>query len=429
MSSGAEIVETDSQCTIGPEDRLSRLPPELLERIFELAFEEGPDPKGPASRALLPFDRAARFKGVTIHEPDGYVRLLDLVTRRPDIGGLVKKLECSYEANLRSDFPFLQLFTLLSNLSALCICDEYPPPIAEFTFTAAFPLAVPHLKAFNIEMSYDMVDGWAPARYRHLAALPYLTDLVIRLECSPINLAAIGLTDETYTFPCLLSLELASGFYQRPPDETVPMIKACPSLRTLVLVNWEVADYTQALSAAPSSLEHLALGVAVDCEVLEWDTQPVAVDTLLPRFPHLTALHLGPGMFSQTTLLKNLQHLPALSSISFGALAAAGSNLLHRLVSGQSRLPSLKHLKLDMYCLLHSRGTPEQPVFSLYCGWTGMWRYYDPTADPQQLEPDEAAALVAAAAREGITVDGSVPEAAAQLAEERAKQSGQVETE
>ncbi|GAA5855361.1 hypothetical protein JCM8547_009049 [Rhodosporidiobolus lusitaniae] len=77
--------------TIGPKDRLSRLPAELLREIYELVWTGGNPPAAPLSRTLRPFDREQRFKHADVESVECFPAFLE-VLEQPELCRSIRKL-------------------------------------------------------------------------------------------------------------------------------------------------------------------------------------------------------------------------------------------------------------------------------------------------------------------------------------------------
>ncbi|GAA6014070.1 hypothetical protein JCM10207_000227 [Rhodosporidiobolus poonsookiae] len=393
----------EPQCTIGPEDRLSRLPAELLARIFEHLRSSSHGLPGPLSRALLPFDRAERFKLLAAASSPALERLAALFHTNPALPSLVHKLHCGNRvdqdlADLPIEFPFARFFSSLSRLSYLHVSGDHSKHLVDFVLSPAFSLnASPCLSSLAIGLSKAAGSSWHPMHFQHLASLATLTDLSITSNDDLVDNFALQSPAAPVTLPHITILRLDADFWTAPPSAFSSLIHACPSLRSLELTNLWHSDLHDTLTGSICpNLERLDLCIYAQPPYIPRFTAPCA--HLLPRFPGLRSVHLGAGTFNATTLPSSLSALPLLSHPSFGPHAHIPCSALLALFSGPARLRSLKRLALDMYEL--SRGWtvseagrgrlhPDHALQPLHVGPD-----WDVEVSRQTLQPSEVATVL-----------------------------------
>ncbi|GAA6014049.1 hypothetical protein JCM10207_000219 [Rhodosporidiobolus poonsookiae] len=417
----------EPQRTIGSEDRLSRLPPELLAWIFDLAYYWS-QPTGPLSRALLPFDRVKRFSGVNIDSPKNVGRLAAVFRANPTLAPLVKTVRYSSFSWTEDDDPvddpsaylsLHQVFSSLSNLSSLDIAGDKTEREITYVLSPAFASnAFPHLSSIRIDFARDSAGAWEPAHFQHLAAFPHLSSLTLTdysFSRDGVELPPLPRQAPPFVLPHITSLDLWVFHLPDGPKAASSLITACPLLRTLKLATdhcWYLPDVLK--EAVCPDIERLVLHIRPP-SILGF-SPPSPLDHLLPRFSAVKHLHLGYGLYDTTTLLANLAALPVLSSLVFGSDALITLADLSPLVLGPGRLRSLAHLSLQMYELdrgwrlwanghgqLHPRH--EEDEWHLGPGWRVQ-------VDTDQLQPDEVEGFVDEARQLGVKVDGSVVDTA-----------------
>ncbi|GAA6002610.1 hypothetical protein JCM10207_007592 [Rhodosporidiobolus poonsookiae] len=349
----------DFKSTLHPDDRLSRLPVQLLERIFELAYDDEHTTTGALSRALLPFDRVERFKEVRVDTSDELCNLADLFESKSSLPSLVKTLHYHNKeaTELPKAFPYERFFSSLSRLSSLTLkgCNHVP---ATFVLSSAFPsVASSHLFSVTLDIAEDSEAKWDPAHYQHLATIPSLKSLTI----SEVNTDYDGVffpdfPEVSSAEPALqqitsLGLSLTSRYSDR--STFTPIFSACPSLRALRITNEIGHDFFEFLEPPTSARSRtFTSGPTLDLEALL------------------------------------------------------------ELVSGVDRMPALKHLTLDMYEIelgwsMRYEGNGHLHPEHLYNKYHVASDWYMEVY-PGQIRPSEVEELEATASAQGVEVTGTV---------------------
>ncbi|GAA6020953.1 hypothetical protein JCM10207_003201 [Rhodosporidiobolus poonsookiae] len=413
----------EPQCTIGPE---------LLTRIFELAYEDGTTSTGPLSRALLPFDRIERFKVIKVESMRHLAGLVELLDQEPDLSPLIKSIDFACtdtvpgpdtdddpEAEptpLPEHFNPPRFFSSVSRLASLIVSG--PSAIFGLIVSSAFPaLSPPRLNAVTLRIPSSWKPSCHPSHFQHLGSIRTIKSLGVHLgeiegeEDIPFGDAASWLAT-----PLPHLTHLAISFWAFADGVYAGLATACPALTHLTMVDTysDSPKYTGLLPLLPITLVSLTLKAPVCfggyCE---------PCDHFLPRFSNLQELYLGEGIFSDDSLFSNLRLLPALTRFTLGLGAIVDASDLLSFVSGSTRYPSLRVLVLDVL----SNG---RRGYRLVKDGNGLL-HLDGTAETSRVAPDwtipeftglsdgifsvEAVEqLVLAGAQTGIKVEGSAIE-------------------
>ncbi|BGP19238.1 hypothetical protein JCM10213_007027 [Rhodosporidiobolus nylandii] len=376
---------TSSSPTASP---LLRLPVELLEAIFELAYEEE-KPSGPVCRALLPFYLVELYRQVEIANYDALLSFCLAIERSPELGKMVRvfKLGTKEEPAVTGvcDETFDHLLALLPRLRRLVFANLDPDLLLVFLQSYYRVPGLQRLDEFELTPWVDAenpVDDFQPEwldsleQYDHLTTLslhldePVVADLFTDLDppCLP-QIRILSLSTSLSTN--YLSLDLSCSF---------------PHLETLTITASDnCPDFRNILDEAPRGITSLFLRNAPDCD-LPTDDESAFLDTLLPRFKSLEHLELGNRMFSPDSLLAYLRTLPALRTLAFSPGAFVSDELLEFLTEDSDRPPHLKHLRLDYAECFRGKSLEDEGYrlyqcakssrFHMYPGWyIADWNY------------------------------------------------------
>ncbi|BGP15552.1 hypothetical protein JCM10213v2_003531 [Rhodosporidiobolus nylandii] len=395
----------------GGRDRLSSLPVELLERIFELAYEGEDTTTGAISRALLPFDRKERFKRVEVTSTDDFRRLVAMVKANASLGKAIRTLECcDVEDSLAapSEVDVKVFFHSLSRLSGLFLHSACPP-IQRLAFSSFYArVRPPSLASLAIVAPPSWTRPWEPSLFRHLASS--LTSLALTVHVD--NLASPDTTSPTVTLPFLTSLVLAGAHLDCPAVRR--LLEAGPNLSSVTLrTSNEEHSFLPLLALLPDALRALRLETP---GTFDSDPPVHACDTFLRRFQHLEHLYLGQSTFDPVSLPSSLAELPHLSTLGFGRAADLVPEELHEMLAGPGRLVPLRTLVLDLltpgkrgYSVDFWGSSPrlhphhsEHP-FHLASDWV-VPEYTDPFPG---FEMDDAIHLADSGAANGVKVQGT----------------------
>ncbi|GAA5855352.1 hypothetical protein JCM8547_009045 [Rhodosporidiobolus lusitaniae] len=320
------------------------MPVELLAEIFRLAYGDESRSTGPICRALLPFDRASRFRQVEVKSLEQLARLVQLVEGNKEIGTFVTSLSLrdgdAPEVTLNGVNEVLERFLpLLPRLETLSVDFVDARDVDEAVF-AALPFACPSLHTLIFPWSWP--DPSDPDLYAALAACPSLRTLELFCERADYasrhkrQIARPGSATLPFT-------SLTLGGYWLDDSGFARLANSCPLLSDLHLEHdSDDPAFDEILPALPPSLTSLYI-------VVEDAIEGPPCDHLLPRFHRLTHLYPDGPFTNPLTLADNLRRLPSLTSISFLPGCTVDADALLTLVSGPHRHPALRTLSLNLF--------------------------------------------------------------------------------
>ncbi|GAA5979431.1 hypothetical protein JCM5350_003902 [Sporobolomyces pararoseus] len=324
-------------------DHLSRLPPELLDSIFELAADTHTLATVPPSRYLEPYHRRALYRSVSIGNDETLSRLATTLHECPSSGHLIRRIiwKCDY-----SDRPFLP------TSSHLCQISETIPNLREmdfgrktesiaYLFTVSFKL-VGLSRALRV---CRFVDARLPSVLaKGLTQLPNLR----RIEISFIEWEEAENQQVTGSAPHVTEVVIKSTNYASETRISHPSKLAhfFPNA-AFVSVDLSIIDFAALLSVKP-----LLQQIPPDLRSLilrdRWNDNECdnpCIDEFLPRFPHLRHLHLDPLLYSFRNLKSTLAPLKSLVSLSLAFREHLHPSSL--LVDAVRQLPLLRSIKLE----------------------------------------------------------------------------------
>ncbi|GAA5949681.1 hypothetical protein JCM10213_001352 [Rhodosporidiobolus nylandii] len=418
-----------SEGTTGGKDRLSALPGEALERIFELAYEGEHTTTGAICRALLPYHRDEHCKRVEVRS----AHQLQLLARRLDSGLVrmkaVRRLNFALNGWDIREPAVVDLCRRLPRLGHLSFSRHCPlvDLILSPSMTARPPLL--HLTHLELAHPYDLKGEedfeqlCDPARLLPLNSFPSLTSLTL----SPFLFDEGGVDSsviqqwQVTSLPHIRTLTLVGD--QMEYNSLAGLVNACTGLQELTLFG-QTAERDAAYF--DGVLEHISVPITS----LTFRTEPPSDDSddpplfffgddLLPRLTQLKHLHFGENLRFSHALYDNLRHIPSLYSLSFAFPTILDARELRSLVSGSTRHPSLRLLTLDTVSLgrrgyrVHVDGGgvlhPKHDAADKHVApdWI-VPEYSDP--DPR-FSSSSVRALVRAGAQNGVTVQGTAVDA------------------
>ncbi|GAA5912882.1 uncharacterized protein JCM6883_004865 [Sporobolomyces salmoneus] len=325
-------------------DRLSLLPNELLDKIFDYAHTLDQPSTGPLSKRLLPFHITGIYRQMKVSKVTKFVRLAAKLNAEPHLGEGIRTLQFDTTVTLNKydevsmDSSFTPLFRRLRRLEDFRL-DH--PKIAQtfYRYLEAKPLPLrsslfPNLRSLSVV-----------GRSHRIPQFPLLV-------YSSLN-SLVHLEDENYIYPYghlqfpdgplardLTRLSITGAYAD---DVAIgSFCSRCPNLTSL-RVHSVSSHYLDLIQALPTRLTEL--------ELIEKDDDPEGsfCDHLLPRFTRLRRLHIGHTLFSEV-LATHVAHLSLLEHLELGQ-GSIPINRLYPLVSGPTRLPLLRtfHLHLIPY--------------------------------------------------------------------------------
>ncbi|GAA5980603.1 hypothetical protein JCM5350_003556 [Sporobolomyces pararoseus] len=341
-------------------DHLSRLPPELLDDIFDYAYCYSPPPHMLLSRYLLPFHQKQFYRSVKLSSSSQVSKLLASITNQPENGLSVKSLR--FNNDHRSWYPSLdaleKLFPYLPNVEMLVI---------PFGFVEVGARSQRLLSTLS-----KVTSVWtSPGRDRRdldvncfafLSALPNLC--MLNVDYWPSQQWSEGDSDMR-TSPQLQNVKYLMIWGRGAGDTSVSkLVELCPSLSTIELWTDYVDSFNPLLHLLTESLETLQLRS-------RWRTNE-PTDFELLRFTDLRYLDLDAGCYSENIHV-TLHRLPLLNWINLGGGRISPLDFIP-LVSGPTRLVNLTLITLD--CDPGTKGKVVQDPTILKDGEVDMndWR-------------------------------------------------------
>ncbi|GAA5965618.1 hypothetical protein JCM3765_004759 [Sporobolomyces pararoseus] len=338
------VVSADAEDQI---DRLSRLPPELLDKIFDHAYTPDKPPRGPLSKALLPWFTTGLYRRIKLErsEKSKFLKLVSKISSEPSLGRQIEQLhiECYGSDRRGISISRDELGRFFSSLVRLKKLDLGRIDGEVFEYLRDNPSAIssatfPSLGSLRIPNSFDLsgLTSFSALRSLHVGATwsdwrPI--EVFSRLPASTLVLSRLP------ALPHLVHLSIASPAVDG--DQTAPSLTSLyPQLSHVRLVSYS-ETLQQALPLLPPDLQQLEL---IRCEV--GDQSYHTCDHLLRRFTRLENLSMGSFIFSPN-LPTHISHLTSLQVLKVGHGAVSVDQFL-RLVTGPTRLPSLVELDLDL---------------------------------------------------------------------------------
>lgn len=340
------------------QDRLSTLPAELLEWIFELAHAEADIPskvpKGAPSRALLPHDRNGRFRRIEFFSMKSFRRFFKLVKRRRHVGAAVRELLFFLDfptlVGIRVELKeFFSLFPRLARVDAGPQCDA----ISDLLLSnegAPFPFT---LTSILLTLDCEKEHPCDPLHLLSLNHRPSISSLIVDLnDLAGFGLGEVKVAPNPSTSPLqhVTTLQLQGSWCGVPGLDA--LVNVCTSVRYLTIAcEVNEPDFYRLLPHINLPLTSLSL---VSSSMFTFFSEPVSdsdfafCDSSLPRFAStLTHLHLEQRAFDPSTLTSHLLQLPHLTSLTFGRGALPSISSLLSLVSGSTKHPTLRRLILN----------------------------------------------------------------------------------
>ena len=331
-------------------DRLSRLPPELLDSIFELAADTHTLASVPPSRYIEPYHRRALYRSVSIGNDETLSRLATTLHECPSRGHLINRIVWK---SGHSNGLFLPIKSNLVKIS------ENVPNLYEMNFESTTAI-IAHLLAVDIEL----INLVRSLRICRLIDAELSSVIVKGFSHSPnlrrVEFSFIGWDDyETEEdkqvaaiAPQVMEVVIKSTNYASEIEISDPskVLQFFPNA-AFVSVDLRLND-----SGALYSVEKLLHQIPPTLRSLilrdRWNDNPddnslVGVEELLPRFPHLQHLHLDPPLCAYHGLKSTLAPLESLVSLSLAFSRHLDPPSL--LVDAVRQLPLLSKVKLEYF--------------------------------------------------------------------------------
>ncbi|GAA6029875.1 hypothetical protein JCM8097_001091 [Rhodosporidiobolus ruineniae] len=329
-------------------NHLARLPYELLERVFDLAYAES-KPSTPLCRAFLPFYRRAVFGSNLLTSADKLGALARIFARNIVLGRFVEKLDMdvvpAFEANrlaviLPLFFPFLPRLRTI-NLGASAATLSLVMTI--LTATASHLPRLHTLKIHSLDTYSDDVLLW-----RSIAAIPTLRNLEVWLGSLPDPEAAWW---SGYSFPYLLPNITSLCFGTEQNYRSGRLFRLFPGLRELKLIEWERPNLLPVMLTGlpdPSRLVKLEVDGSGLADLGTAQPGPWSIERPLSRFNNLEFLAIEGAHSCTPTFFDVLRTLRRLSTLKLHEGVQVATEELREFVEGPRAHPSLADLTLDI---------------------------------------------------------------------------------
>ncbi|GAA6009076.1 uncharacterized protein JCM10292_002472 [Rhodotorula paludigena] len=415
-------------------DRLTALPPELLETIFELAYDSC-DPPGPICKAFLPCYCNRCFGLVLINsyaELEGFAKV---IAAKPFLGTFTRELRIDCEDDSGDDvkpdelrphdedfirlgrhLPYLETFDLTgSNRSAL---------LALSAAAASTPGFMPSLKSLTLFSPFHACfDPYHPLFLAPLHYYRHLEKLALQTACDP-DAGLTSLAPNAYPFaypPFLLitSVSVSAHFRQAPE-----LVRLLPSLQELHVDDIESdSQVPSVLEAVPNPTALRLLQIRTSKRMTYWRV-PSAVE----RFSGCQSLLLiGFCDCAEPAFFDLLRQLPLRSLEMSSFVLKTDARLLKALISGPTRHGTLEHLILNNVCgEIGKWVTLDNAALARINNDTDLPEGWEEPEWPQTCSEEAVIKLVRAAKASGVRVSGTTIEAIG-VAEACEKQRGLIE--
>ncbi|GAA6018014.1 hypothetical protein JCM11491_000031 [Sporobolomyces phaffii] len=340
-------------------DRLSLLPNELLDVIFELSYFTFPS-TAPLSKRLRPFQERQLYRSVTLRSVDQFRSLSRTLELDPARGELVSDLAIGSHSRPHNDDSRVLLDDLLSKVPNL-VTLQFPLGSSHYEAPSAAVMSrlsgVKTVIAFIVDGGPAHDSSFEVTNLASLSMLPNLNELEIR-EWPSFD-AEDHQRSVSFSFETVETLTVAGV---GADEETVlEIVNLCPNVLHLeLMVTYaDTTGFPSLLSLLPVTLRSLQLlapgAIFTPC------------DSFLPRLAGLRHLELGSD-FHTSGIHTTLAQLPNLVGFRLGN-GKVDYRGLAALVSGPSRLVDLESLILDnVRPIIHHFGNrtpgPSNPSFS-----------------------------------------------------------------
>ncbi|BGP31132.1 hypothetical protein JCM10296v2_002896 [Rhodotorula toruloides] len=397
--------QVEAHSSLASVDRLSKLPLELLQKIFDDAYATD-KPTEPLSRTLLPlFDRCV-WRDVKVVGDKRLAAFCAAFQTRPSVGRHCRSLKIEHLKSRAVSHQSLEtVFANLPNLIKLVVHDDWEmflDVLLPAGRQALFPFSST-LRHFACLCKTQRADPYNPA---YLASLASMTSLIV-LELAfqhkwPVKASRSRAHGGAVT---LASLDVLSVSVSRGPslDSLRLLLQSVPAVKKLIVEHYEPSSLVKLMAAlaAPDCLEQLALHASG----VVYGGLPIELKQLT-RLRRITFRgdfsRLGPDSSDVWRALP-------LERIEVGKKSDISAIEPSMLVDGPRKLRSLNKLKLDNVTgkagdiedidLLDEELGNTPPGWALPA-WTSSFSYMDYVV------------LKKAASKGGVAISGSVKNAA-----------------
>ncbi|GAA5961976.1 hypothetical protein JCM3765_007180 [Sporobolomyces pararoseus] len=328
-------------------DRLSSLPPELLDYIFDLAYPLGSPSTGPLSKHLLHYHILGLYRRIDLEDGAQVVALSQKVEDQPELGELVKVARFrSYGESDYLDEGEVNSFlgSNLPNLVELDLGDELNDTFQWIFSGLDFPYcgSIRHLRLAGLFCLVDLIQE-----------MPSLEILEVKYDHESIGDDILLCCYNQHCHECSLKEKKAQETLRKLSIEGDPRAGSAqqfasffslyPNLTDLTLTFDEDFIGESVMSNLVPLLPTNLVKLSLRCKYNDHDR---FIDHFLPAFTDLRHLHLGTSLFSPN-LPSHLSQLHSLETLELKYGKISLSQLLP-LLSGPSRLKSLESLNLDL---------------------------------------------------------------------------------
>ncbi|GAA5961994.1 hypothetical protein JCM3765_007189 [Sporobolomyces pararoseus] len=315
-------------------DRLSNLPNELLDSIFDFAYTLHSPPTGPLSKRLLPWFVSGLYRRIKLSKGSNIVKLVKKINSHPHLGALVESLALvvrHWEPN-GSSIPLGMLNNFFHNLTRLVRLE------LEAKWSSTFDNLIDDgLRSISSTNLPSLIHLTIPGDFFLHSSASFSALVSLRIFHLTLHERHLSSHLKQYGgLPSLLQLSIEG--IEGDSHAVVSICSLAPKLRDLSLETSQ-SDFNYVLSLLPTTLSKL--------ELVTSQSDPAArCDGGLSRFIHLERLHLGDYLYSRQ-LSSYITHLRDLQTITLGIGKLSVSEFLP-LLSGQTRLPNLSRLQLNL---------------------------------------------------------------------------------
>ncbi|GAA6023597.1 hypothetical protein JCM10207_005728 [Rhodosporidiobolus poonsookiae] len=327
-------------------DRLSTLPVEILTEIFQLAYTGTSPSEGPISRALLPFDRAQRFRRLEVDSSEK-LKSLAGVLETGSVGAWVKEVKMKQveaaDGTLQlKDRQLRAFFASLPRLTHLKLNDGCDALLSLILSQNLARNSLRRLTCLTFVAPTKWKNPFEPKQLVLLRSYPALHALTVQSTKEWYKLFRTKpLTGKVKPIPGITSLTVEAEGADLPAL-TRRLLSAFPSLRSMdIFASSQRPDLSPVLPLLPTSLTSLTLRTRAFYDY------SAPCDALFARFGNLEYLYLGEGTFGPT-ILDALRPLNKLKTLGFGRGAILPVRDLSMLLDPASPLPHLQKLILDV---------------------------------------------------------------------------------
>ncbi|GAA5965446.1 hypothetical protein JCM8115_005753 [Rhodotorula mucilaginosa] len=325
--------------------RFSKLPNELLQRIFALAYAKT-KPSQPLSRRLRPFYDEIVFRKIKADSSSRIRTLQTCLAGRPGLGAHIRDLvvqEPGDQACLSLD-EIKTVFACLSNLQALSLRVDDPNWL-EATLPdgpdAQTALPVSTVSLTMVASTKQRGDAYDPVRLGALAQLPSLTQLGLDFRSkykAPEGSSATASASDLI-LPNVTNLSVG---LPKVPSSVNAFIGCFPHVRKLTLTSHaDAPDFATALASIKSPAEVVELTIRASPKA-GW-----RFPDELAAFSSLDSLVLA-GQFQhlESDAYKALGHTP-ITTLAVGKKSDISATALTALLGEKGLCPTIKTMRLD----------------------------------------------------------------------------------